>query len=86
MEKKKNVTISVDKRVLMQRINRRLLKENQALRASRGWREQSNLGDFYLLDLYKNAVIAFRMSKKEIEDMAREIGALKPYEEFPEDF
>lgn len=76
--------VVVSQRAVLQRINRKLAKDDRKLCKSRGWRVQSSLGDYYILDTYKNVVTDYRISNSNIEDMAREMGALREYEEMEE--
>jgi hypothetical protein len=48
---------SVSERTLYQRINRRLRPNFEAVRKTRGDRYKQSLGDYYLLDIYQNAII-----------------------------
>ena len=70
----KKVPVTLD--AALQRINRRLAGEQQSLRITRDrWR--SNLGDFYLLDLTRNVVVASHVNP---EELGRELGVLEPWE------
>jgi hypothetical protein len=53
------------------RINRRLAKRYEKLRASRGWRKVQNLGDNYVLDSYMNAVVRTHVN---LDSLAAELG------------
>jgi hypothetical protein len=44
---------------LMARINRRLAKDERKLKTSRSWGEKHNLGDYYIIDVFRNMVIEF---------------------------
>lgn len=56
------------------RINRQLAKQYHKLRTSRSWREKSNLGDYYVIDAYRNAVIDHHVDldflEKELQNTA----------------
>ncbi len=69
--------IAIDKRALIDRVNRRLKKNNQRLYRAKGANMLKDLGACYIVDLSKEHV-AQRHVK--LEKFAREIGALKPYE------
>jgi hypothetical protein len=70
-------TVAVGERALIARINRKLAHDDQALRTTRGERAYLDLGSFYILNLRTNFIDAYRVS---LEDLGREVGALKPYE------
>ncbi len=71
-------TIAVTHRALIQRINRRLLKEQKELGTSRyNVKAFKDLGRYYIVDLKQNAVTQTNI---DIEDLGRVMGLLKPYE------
>lgn len=74
--------VKISSRALMQRINRRLAKEGEVLRTSRGTSEIHNLGNYFIVDLRTNSVTAHQID--DLEGLAREIGVIKPYEELGE--
>ena len=63
---------------LVARINRRLVASGEVLRRCRNERDRANVGDWFALNLSRNSV-----SRKhvDVEDLAREVGALAEYEE-----
>lgn len=71
------VKVPVTKRALIQRVNRALAKDGEQLKATKGAQAQLDLGEFYVVDVSGNSV-----SRKDVdlEKLARELGALKPYE------
>jgi hypothetical protein len=70
--------IPLSERAVVQRINRKLAKENEALRTSRqNSRAQSIVGNYYIVDLNRNAVTA---SQIDLEALARELGVIMDYE------
>jgi len=71
--KQKDEKIPISKRALVQRINRHLRKQNEALRGKRG----ENTGEYYLVDLGRNTVVQDGVP---IEKLGRELGVLKPFE------
>ena len=73
---------TITTKALIQRINRKLKKEYQALRKSRGYREQQNLGEYYILDQYRNTIIN---SHVDIESLGREIKVLGDWEVMSKD-
>jgi hypothetical protein len=64
-------------KALLKRINRKLAHENQQLKITRGGQARSNLGDYYVLDLYRNVIGA---SHCQPEALAREIRVLGEWE------
>lgn len=50
---------------LIKRINRILAKEDQKLRKPRGERQRTELGDYYVIDIYKNAIVTLRIDDLE---------------------
>jgi hypothetical protein len=66
-------------RAVIQRINRKLAHKYEKLCKSRGWRELQNLGDYHVIDCYRNAVIN---SHVKIEELARELGVMADHERF----
>jgi mRNA-degrading endonuclease HigB of HigAB toxin-antitoxin module len=71
------VKVPVTRRALIQRVNRALEKNGEQLKATKGAQAQLDLGEFYVVDVSGNSV-----SRKDVdlERLARELGALKPYE------
>jgi hypothetical protein len=69
--------VAITRRALLQRINRKLVKEGEVLRAARSERSRQSVGDFYLVDLSKNAVL-----DKDVDpvEKGRELGVLAGYE------
>ena len=70
--------VPVSERALMARVNRKLRDNDEVLRhaaeLSRAW---SNLGSYYTVNVRINGVTR---SHIDIEELARELGCLKPYE------
>jgi hypothetical protein len=62
----------VSERALTLRINRKLKRDHRKLCKSRR-REQSNLGDFHVVDAYRNMVVDHHV---DIEALGRELGVL----------
>ena len=71
----------VSLRALEQRINRKLAKEYKRLCRSRRGREINNLGQYYIIDAYRNSVIDFHISEGRLANMAQELGVLADWEE-----
>jgi hypothetical protein len=77
MTGKKVVLAPVSFRALMQRINRSLAKKEQQLYRARGGREREALGDYYVVSLSGNAVVADHVDPKAF---GRELGVLEAWE------
>ncbi|MCY2991305.1 MAG: hypothetical protein NTY19_26040 [Planctomycetota bacterium] len=68
---------AVSKRAIIQRINRKLAPMDRKLKALRSQRWQSDLGDYYVVDLPRNFVVD---SHIDLEAYGRELGALAAWE------
>jgi hypothetical protein len=77
--KPKRKQIEITKRALVQRINRRLAKQDyqEKIEACRSSRDRHNVGDFYRIDLNRNAVIGTHV---DLDELGRELGVLKAWE------
>ena len=69
--------VPVTRRALLQRINRRLKDEGEVVYAARGTQARRDLGDYYRLDLSRNAVIEKDVNP---EALGRKLGVLQQYE------
>ena len=69
--------VNVSERAVMQRINRRLTREDKRIHRARRWPEHLKLGKHYIIDELKNVVCDSHVF---IEQYAREIGAMQPWE------
>jgi hypothetical protein len=69
--------VPISERALVARLRRKLDSEDNILRRSRGWRAQLEYGDWYVVDIYTNCVVAWGG----LEVLAREWGVLQSYEE-----
>lgn len=67
----------VSKRALLQRVNRNL-KPGRQVKATRGAQALKQLGEFYLIDPKRGVIVRHRL---DLEEFAREIGALALWEE-----
>lgn len=67
----------VTKRALVQRINRKLQHQSKMLKALRSERGRSDLGDFFVVDVGRNAVIRAHC---DLEELGRELGVLGAWE------
>ena len=70
--------IAITERALYQRISRRLRRDGQQLRTNRSERWFRDLGLYYTVDLYRNAIEA---SHLDLETLGRELGVIRPWEE-----
>lgn len=74
--------VPVTMRALIQRINRRLTKDEEHLKSIRGERFRHELGDYYIVDLNRNAIVAKQVDP---EELGRTLGVLRPFERVEED-
>jgi len=70
-------SIPVTRRALLQRINRKLKKVSEVLRATRGENARADFGDYFILDLDRNAVLHKAV---DLEKLGRKKGVLKKFE------
>ncbi len=74
----------VSMRALTQRINRRLKRQDQVLKAARGARARVELGDYYIRDsrvpYFEVGDSWFIRGHVDPEALGRELGVLQPYE------
>ena len=71
-----NATVPVSERALIARINRKL-PEHEKLKKLRGSRWENDLGQYYIIDQNMNAILHKHIN---VEELARELGAIKPWE------
>ena len=67
----------VSERALMARVNRSLADSQEMVKKARGEYARRELGEFYLLDFFHNRI---KRQGLDLEDFAREIKVLRPYE------
>jgi hypothetical protein len=79
--RRKPITIPVTYRALFQRVNRALKKQDEQLRTYRGGRWSSDLGDLYIVDVNRNAIVR---GDVDLEALGKELGVLEPFERFEE--
>jgi hypothetical protein len=75
--KTKTAGVPVSTRALYQRINRELAKEGMVLKAARGERARSEVGDYFVLDTGHNTVVVRHV---DLEKYGRELGVLAAWE------
>jgi hypothetical protein len=74
----KKERVPVTERALIQRINRKLRSRNgYALKAARGDRWRSELGDYYTVDVDRNWIVEKHVDP---EELGRKLGALAQWE------
>lgn len=72
----KKQSVPVTRRALIQRVNRVLAKDGQAVKATRG-RAAESLGCYFRLDIKHKTVLARNVN---LEQLGRELGALRGWE------
>jgi hypothetical protein len=76
---KKSIKITVTMKTLRTRLNRRLEEDDQAIRSPLGRTDRTELGDDFLIR--EGAIVETHLSRERIEQMARDLGVLRPWEE-----
>jgi hypothetical protein len=61
--------------VLIKRINRQLIKDQEKLRKTRGERLWIDLGDYYIQDMHRN-IIEHHITDERMEELGRELGVI----------
>ncbi len=79
---KKQTKVPVTSRALIQRINRALKDRGEMVRTARGERALLDLGQFYVIDVSANCVMAKDI---DLEQWGRDLEALKPFEALAEE-
>jgi hypothetical protein len=69
--------VSVTMRALTQRINRKLAQQDEQLKKSGSVNLAQDLGDYYVLDLQRNAVARLNVDP---EELGRKLGVLRAWE------
>jgi hypothetical protein len=77
MGKKATEKVAVTMRALIQRINRKLRDQDEVLKTSRGERARNEIGNYYCLDIKRNALSAKHVDP---EEWGRDLGVLRPWE------
>jgi len=73
----RDARVPVSLRALIQRINRRLVQDDEMVKATRGDRWRGELGEFYRIDVNRNAIVE---KDVDLEALGREMKALQRYE------
>jgi hypothetical protein len=69
--------VPVTTRALIQRLNRRLAREDQQVHAYRGGRWESDLGRYYIVNMNRNVIVARHVN---LEALGRDLEVLRPWE------
>ncbi len=69
--------MGMDKRVIIDRVNRRLKRENKKLYRAKSPNIQKDFGSCFIVDLTEGRIAQRHVH---LDDFAREIDALEPYE------
>ena len=72
--------VCITRQAVIMRVNRKLAKDNRSLKKNRS-KPDNVLGEYFVVDLMRNAVMSRDV---DVEELARKIGALKPYESMEE--
>jgi hypothetical protein len=78
MPTKKPARVPVSERALVQRINRKLAKDDQILKKARSERVRQDMGDYYVVTFPVGGAWPTHV---DVEEMGRELDVLKPWEE-----
>ena len=79
---KRGIKVPIAKRAVVARINRKLKHDGRMLKTLRGYKAQSDLGDYYVVDLDRNMIIETHVDP---EAYGREIGVLEEWEVLSDD-
>lgn len=83
MAKRTGPKVAVSRRALIQRINRVLAKNDEALKARRGGRRQID-GDYFIVNVARNWMVQEHVWERDLEALGREMEVLAGYEELEE--
>jgi hypothetical protein len=72
-ERLRALKVPVSERAIVQRLGRVLKEKRQKLKKCRSNRWRDTLGDYYLVDEYKNLILQMRV---DLEELGRELGVL----------
>ena len=73
----KQRTVPVTARAMTQRINRRLIAEDEQLKATRGERQRDEVGDLYVLSTFHNLIVRTRV---DVGALAMEMGVIRAWD------
>ncbi len=77
-KQRKPTKMPVSERAIIQRINRKLKPDLEAVKVARSERMRLDVGQFYVIDYRMNAIIHHDV---DLEQWGRDLGVLKPWEE-----
>ena len=75
------IRVPVSRVALVARINRRLAENNEQLRASKSAGAKQEMGSYYIVNTQVNGITN---SNLDLEDLARELRCLQPWETLAE--
>ena len=70
--------VRITQNILLRRINRRWAPNMEQLHKTQGTRWQLELGEYYIKDHRRNALVAHHVDPEQLD---RELGVLKDYEQ-----
>jgi hypothetical protein len=73
------ITVTMKSLVARLNRNRRLIDQRREIRSPLGRMNRSELGDYFLIE--RGAIVEVKLTPRQLEAMARQVGALKPWEE-----
>jgi hypothetical protein len=77
--------VPVTERALIERLNRKLAKKqfSQRLHKTRGkhQKQMGQMGEYYIIEEHTNTIKDYRLGRERLVYIAREEGALAPWEE-----
>jgi len=82
MGKAKPTFIAITTRAMIQRINRRLAKDERILKAARSQRTEQSVGKFFVVDLARNLIVEQDVDP---ETLGRKLGVLDKWEMVQDD-
>jgi hypothetical protein len=68
-------------KAMVQRLNRRLERDSKVVRSPRGDVDRSKFGNYFIVDTIRNVVVDAKLSPRQLEEMARQLGVLSEGEE-----
>jgi hypothetical protein len=66
---------------MVQRLNRRLERDSKVLRSPRGDVDRSRFGNYFIVETIRNVVVHAKLSPRQLEETARQLGVLSDGEE-----
>ena len=81
----KPVKYPVSERALIQRLNRKLAQDHLRVKKTREGRAMAFLGDYYVLDIYRNVITEHHLSLADLVEMAKEHSVMAGHEKLEEE-